>query len=72
MTKARHSASTPAGLAQALPIAASTRSGMLFMIAAMLMLPGIDAVAKLLAGTVSSGQIAWSRFFSKSCYWRRS
>lgn len=36
---------------------------MLMMIAAMLMLPGIDAIAKWLAGSVSSGQVTWSRFF---------
>ena len=33
------------------------------MIAAMLMLPGIDAIAKWLSGAVSSGQVTWSRFF---------
>ena len=36
---------------------------MVMMIAAMLMLPGIDAIAKWLAGSVSSGQVTWSRFF---------
>jgi len=36
---------------------------MAMMIAAMLMLPGIDAIAKWLAGSVSSGQVTWSRFF---------
>ena len=36
---------------------------MLMMIAAMLTLPGIDAIAKWLAGSVSSGQVTWSRFF---------
>lgn len=30
---------------------------------AMLILPGIDAIAKGLAGTIAPGQIAWSRFF---------
>ncbi len=33
------------------------------MIIAMLMLPGIDAIAKWLSGSVSSGQVTWSRFF---------
>ena len=33
------------------------------MIVAMLMLPGIDAIAKWLSGAVSSGQVTWSRFF---------
>ena len=32
------------------------------MIVAMLALPGIDAIAKWLAGSVSSGQVTWSRF----------
>ncbi len=41
----------------------STASAMTMMIVAMLMLPGIDAIAKWLAGTVSSGQVTWSRFF---------
>ena len=36
---------------------------MVMMIAAMLMLPGIDAIAKWLSGSVSSGQVTWSRFF---------
>ena len=36
---------------------------MLLMLAAMLILPGIDAIAKWLSGAISSGQIAWSRFF---------
>lgn len=41
----------------------STAKAMLMMIGAMLMLPGIDAIAKWLAGSVSSGQVTWSRFF---------
>lgn len=41
----------------------STAKAMLMMILAMLMLPGIDAIAKWLAGSVSSGQVTWSRFF---------
>ena len=36
---------------------------MLMMIIAMLALPGIDAIAKWLAGSISSGQVTWSRFF---------
>ena len=39
-----------------------TAKGMLMMIAAMLMLPGIDAIAKWLSGSVSSGQVTFSRF----------
>ena len=41
----------------------STAGAMAMMIAAMLMLPGIDAIAKWLSGSVSSGQVTWSRFF---------
>lgn len=41
----------------------STARAMAMMIAAMLMLPGIDAIAKWLAGSISSGQVTWSRFF---------
>ena len=41
----------------------STSKAMAMMIAAMLMLPGIDAIAKWLAGSISSGQVTWSRFF---------
>ncbi len=41
----------------------STANAMVMMIAAMLMLPGIDAIAKWLSGSVSSGQVTWSRFF---------
>ena len=50
---------------------------MAMMIAAMLMLPGIDAIAKWLSGAVSSGQVTWSRFFfqvifmAPLLYWTR-
>jgi S-adenosylmethionine uptake transporter len=37
--------------------------GMALMVLAMLMLPGIDAVAKLVSGSISAGQAAWARFF---------
>ncbi|MCP4766444.1 MAG: DMT family transporter [Gammaproteobacteria bacterium] len=40
-----------------------TARAMTMMIVAMLALPGIDAIAKWLAGSVSSGQVTWSRFF---------
>ena len=33
------------------------------MIAAMLFLPGMDAIAKWLSGSVAAGQVTWSRFF---------
>lgn len=36
---------------------------MLFMVMGMLLLPGIDALAKILSGSMSSGQISWARFF---------
>ncbi len=36
---------------------------MALMIAAMLIMPGIDAIAKGVSDTVSSGQVTWSRFF---------
>jgi len=39
------------------------KTAMAMMITAMLMLPGLDAVAKWLSGSVSSGQVTWSRFF---------
>jgi hypothetical protein len=41
----------------------TTARAMTMMIVAMLALPGIDAIAKWLAGSVSSGQVTWSRFF---------
>lgn len=41
----------------------SISQGMVLMVCAMLLLPGIDAIAKSLTGTVTPGQIAWSRFF---------
>lgn len=40
-----------------------TARAMAMMIAAMLILPGIDAIAKWLSGSISSGQVTWSRFF---------
>lgn len=39
------------------------QQGMLLMVCGMLLLPGIDAIAKGLSGSVSPGQVAWSRFF---------
>lgn len=36
---------------------------MVLMLLAMLVLPGIDAIAKWLSSDISSGQVAWSRFF---------
>ena len=47
------------------PVAARKRvqEGMVLMIIAMLLMPGIDAIAKGVSGTISSGQVTWSRFF---------
>ncbi len=39
------------------------RNGMLIMVLAMLMMPALDAVAKTLAATIPTGQVAWARFF---------
>ncbi len=38
------------------------------MVIAMLMLPGIDAIAKFLSSSIPSGQVAWSRFFFQSFF----
>ena len=46
-----------------MPTPNATARAMLMMIVAMLALPGIDAIAKWLAGSISSGQVTWSRFF---------
>lgn len=42
--------------------------GVLLMIAAMLFIPGIDAIAKTLGERVPVVQIAWSRFFFQTLY----
>jgi S-adenosylmethionine uptake transporter len=42
------------------------QEGVLLMAVAMLLLPGIDAIAKGLSGAVSPGQVAWSRFLFQS------
>ena len=42
--------------------------GILLMVAAMLLIPGIDAIAKSLSATVPAGQVAWSRFFFQVLY----
>ncbi|MEM1048609.1 MAG: DMT family transporter [Pseudomonadota bacterium] len=44
------------------------RNGMLMMVAGMLIIPGIDAIAKSLAGQVSPGQIAASRFLFQTAF----
>ncbi|MEM1420369.1 MAG: DMT family transporter [Pseudomonadota bacterium] len=42
--------------------------GVVLMICAMLFIPGIDAIAKLLADRVPAAQISWSRFFFQTLY----
>ena len=37
--------------------------GILLMVLAMFLLPGIDAIAKSLSVTLSAGEITWGRFF---------
>ena len=41
----------------------NTATAMVMMVCAMLFLPGIDAIAKWLSASISSGQVTWSRFF---------
>ena len=41
---------------------------MALMVVAMLMLPGIDAIAKWLSASVPSGQVAWSRFLFQTIF----
>ena len=41
---------------------------MAIMVAAMLFVPGMDAIAKLLSATVPPGQVAWARFFFQSAF----
>ena len=37
--------------------------GILLMVVGMLVIPGIDAIAKYLSDDIAAGQVAWSRFF---------
>lgn len=46
----------------------SVRTGMILMIVAMLIVPWMDAIAKLLTDAHSPGQIAWSRFALQSAF----
>jgi len=39
------------------------QTGMIMLVCAMLILPGIDAIAKGLSDSIAAGQVAWSRFF---------
>ena len=44
------------------------RLGMTLMVAAMLFIPGMDAIAKYLSAWIPPAQIAWSRFFFQSIF----
>ena len=44
------------------------QEGMLMMIAGMLLVPAIDAIAKGLSGSISPGQVVWSRFLFQSVF----
>lgn len=46
----------------------NVQQGMLLMVLGMLLLPGIDAIAKGLSGSISSGQVAWSRLFFQTLF----
>ncbi len=56
----------PEPVAEARVATRNVERAMVIMIAAMLLLPGIDALAKLLAATVPVGVITWSRFAFQS------
>lgn len=43
------------------PSATDLRQGVIFIVSAMLILPGIDAIAKGLSGSISAGEVAWVR-----------
>src|SRR5688572_1538139 len=42
--------------------------GLGLVVVAMILLPGQDAVAKYISGTVSAGQITWSRFLLQTLF----
>jgi S-adenosylmethionine uptake transporter len=51
------------------PSAASDpQSAMVLMVIALLLLPGIDAIAKHLSDSVSAGQVTWTRFMLQSVF----
>jgi S-adenosylmethionine uptake transporter len=61
----------PAMTTPAIPRTASgpdVEKGMLIMVLAMLMAPGMDALAKSLAATVPPGQVAWGRFVFQTIF----
>lgn len=45
------------------PARADIQTGLLMMIAAMLLIPFTDALAKGMSATLSGGQVTWARFF---------
>ncbi|MDH3476126.1 MAG: DMT family transporter [Rhodospirillales bacterium] len=53
----------PASNATGISSRRNLQEGILLMVIGMLILPGIDAIAKGLSGSISSGQVTWSRFF---------
>lgn len=53
---------------RALPAFQEVEKGILIMALAMLLLPGMDALAKTLSASMPAGQIAWSRFAFQVLY----
>ncbi|MBC8158138.1 MAG: hypothetical protein H8E94_02280, partial [Alphaproteobacteria bacterium] len=51
------------GTEQAAGSRAQLQTGMIMLVCAMLVLPGIDAIAKGMSDSIAAGQVAWSRFF---------
>jgi len=50
------------------PSAADLRQGVIFIVSAMLILPGIDAIAKGLSGSISAGEVAWVRHVLQAAF----
>lgn len=46
----------------------NVQDGILLMVIGMLLLPGMDAIAKGLSGAISSGQVSWSRFLFQTLF----
>jgi S-adenosylmethionine uptake transporter len=59
---------TAAGLRPGGPGRPAVEQGMLLMALAMLIVPVIDALGKLLTDTLAPGQIAWGRFFFQTLF----
>ena len=58
----------PSPKAPAVSSRRNLQEGILLMVIGMLLLPGIDAIAKGLSGSLSAGLIAWSRFFFQTLF----